>query len=220
MDNSRLGQLTAELRICIYELVLTHNVAICIAQFDGKVQISPATRPDLSLLVVCRQTRKECSHLFYSTNSFTIKASNRIYRRDAQPLQSFTAFIGNANSASLRTVTVILSSTNAHDVFHPDDIKTKALWRQLRSVEVCARAYPRLRLTCRISLKLYCNNLNAIIVDLDMEDWNASVKKALESLSARYMQDGHEPTGETLSADYLGRILEEYRSIEDDERRA
>lgn len=219
MDNSRLGQLTAELRIRIYELVLTHNEPICIALVHGKAQISPATRPDLSLLAVCRQLWKECSRLFYSSNSFTIKASDRIYRRDAQPLQSFTAFIGYANFASLRTVTVILTTTNAHEVFHAKAVKTTVLWRQLRSLEVYARVLPRLRLICRLSLKLYCNNLNAMMVDLDMEDWNTSVNQALESLSARYMQDGHQPTGETLSAKYLGRILEEYRSIQDDERR-
>lgn len=224
MDSSQLGRLAAELRMRIYELVLIHNEPMDLTISDGVVRMQRGhclQRQVSSLFSVCRQTHNECSHLLYSANSFRFNTSI-IGEDKIMPMSRFMAVIGEANSTSLRQVTVVLTAVSGDQKFRPNGYIERALWNELEPLEECLDGRPQLKLWCRLGLALSCNDFTVMSADMDMTEWLNSKTKAREVLEP-YMAlvtQGYmgrtDPTGEALTARYLMSIVEGHKSVREE----
>ena len=106
METSYFSRLAPELRNRIYEYALTRDRAFEITIYsdqEGLTQVKDTSaRHPLGLAMTCRAMREECTELFYSLNTFTVKASNP--RRLTKIFDNFRAIIGPRNASSILSV--------------------------------------------------------------------------------------------------------------------
>ncbi len=113
MANSPLWRLPAEIRLEIYELVLTQPEAITICDGGSKSELGRATQAILSraqaIANTCRQIREECGNMLFACNDFTIQCD--IYGAKALLMEHFLPRISVANNTAL---TLVLNAPPNH----------------------------------------------------------------------------------------------------------
>lgn len=127
MDNSPLNKLPPELRLSIYEFVLsnTDSLDITYNHVNGGEKIcvrgSQRNGPHLlALTQTCAHIRRECDTLFFSLNPVVLRVRDfpkcaipDVFSEGFKPICALSKTIGRENVAALRSLTVDLGPASA-----------------------------------------------------------------------------------------------------------
>lgn len=141
MEKSPLGRLPAELRNCIYELVLTVSNADAPAIFklvrsrksDGYLITMEKTHtntPPITLIQTCRAVHNEAAGLFFKLNIFRV-----VDNYSTLPMESFFDFldlIGDDALSSIQALEVQFRGDNCLCMKHPECLAKVDGLRDLR----------------------------------------------------------------------------------------
>ncbi|KAK3639338.1 hypothetical protein LTR56_012506 [Elasticomyces elasticus] len=135
MASSSLFALSAELRNCIYELVLMQAAPITITERSHGVademvlRSNSAVAHPTALLMVCKDIKAEASKMFYASQTFVFSCTNvnvtGAFAQQVAVAEAFLHQIGPHNILGLRSVRFEASTFCSFEYSHVDSPFTK-----------------------------------------------------------------------------------------------
>ncbi|KAK5745986.1 hypothetical protein LTR17_001116 [Elasticomyces elasticus] len=209
---SPLLRLPGELRTEIYKLVVTIKNTIHIShrkadhKMFGVVPYSEPLSHSLALLQTCKQTNAEASPLFYSLNTFEIKARNNAggahLRKGAElalsTIPMFLAQIGSRNAAALRHISFDMGAIRVLDTTAAR--RRETILNMVQELESWYIARPEWGLKASMRLLIdredLDNGMFLMIAPIDLGNVVNSVIDAARSLLDKVKQAGGEGPGQ------------------------
>jgi hypothetical protein len=117
----RFSKLSPELRNRIYEFALASPKPITLVTVRQGATLKQLRRfhgptRRTALAATSSQIRKECTRMFYSTNTFVVPLPIAQIPNGRQRLEAFLETIGAANVAALRKIIINVEDTGAEDL--------------------------------------------------------------------------------------------------------